>query len=741
MLHAANIMAEYLDNNDDGVADNQQVVARLQQQNATLIMARDEADLEAAQGKIAQGVVIDALQDLRADEVFPNGAASGQFDASLEEVLHLITHVGYSGVYPDIFGETLDSSIADAMDKARGGRFEAIPANYPENAWYTYDDQTCDYACMVTEYTYWALTSMLGGQDFSGRLAQIQQEWRLNTQEKVRTQDPDVYAILSNPAYILPTILPDGDYSSSEFTIETNEHTMPTVPPGNGEHSEILQAAVAGNPNYKIAFTHQDKVMMMSADGSDVIVLADASPMAGYVSWGPEANFVYFASAKGTQGSAWEAFRVNVDTKELQQLSKFGNDVRSLGVSPDGQYLAISIMSGNSNIGNNNDNLTQFHTDLFVTSMSDAEDLWARGEMLLRDNMQALVSSPAASQFWYEELSWSPTLATDGLPVLAYSKTYRYDDDANSYTHVYNIKADGSGMAKIAENKDQPIFSIEGDKLTFLDKSYYDLALKQIKQLVVTGINQETAAPAISPDGNFMIFEVGDEDRRLGMARVSEDADNPGVVLEHINGYEPRWSPKPVESEMNNATGVIGATSEDTCKTAAENERQVCFIIQQDKAYMYGVIGSRIVETVNELIRSYPAVERIVLVNVPGSMDDEANLSAAKLVFDKGLNTQLLSNSDIASGGVDFFLAGNKRVLAKGANIGVHSWASEENGKLIQGKDLPRDHSAHKPYIDFYQYIQMQAAAEFYFFTLEAAPAQSIHYMRQEEIDSWKLAR
>ena len=32
------------------------------------------------------------------------------------------------------------------MDIARGGRFLSIPMDYPDTAWYTYDDETCDYA-------------------------------------------------------------------------------------------------------------------------------------------------------------------------------------------------------------------------------------------------------------------------------------------------------------------------------------------------------------------------------------------------------------------------------------------------------------------------------------------------------------------------------------------------------------------------------------------------------------------
>ncbi|GIS13157.1 MAG: hypothetical protein CM15mP115_23080 [Alphaproteobacteria bacterium] len=51
------------------------------------------------------------------------------------------------------------------MDVARGGRFETVPPRYPENAVYSYDDESCDYACQVTEFTYWAVSSLAGSRE------------------------------------------------------------------------------------------------------------------------------------------------------------------------------------------------------------------------------------------------------------------------------------------------------------------------------------------------------------------------------------------------------------------------------------------------------------------------------------------------------------------------------------------------------------------------------------------------
>jgi len=219
--HAANVMAQYLDNDEDGVPDNQAIVDKLVEKKATLIISSTESELEQVFDKYFTDKLVEgaSLQDLYTSEMFPNGADSGKFDATLEEVLHLITHEGYADVYPEIFGEKKDSAIADAMDIARGGYFETIPSSYPESAWYRYDDETCEYDCMVTEYTYWALTSILGGQEFNGRYEQIQHEWQLNTKEKVQTTDTAIFDILTNGSYGLATTLPDGQYDALEFEV------------------------------------------------------------------------------------------------------------------------------------------------------------------------------------------------------------------------------------------------------------------------------------------------------------------------------------------------------------------------------------------------------------------------------------------------------------------------------------------------------------------------------------------
>ncbi|MBL4709534.1 MAG: hypothetical protein JKY48_13955 [Flavobacteriales bacterium] len=207
LTHTANLMAQYLDNNEDGVIDNQLVVDKMIEKKAFMVLWKLESDLNINPPSGWEG------QDLGNDETNPSFVANGRtgdYDAALEEVLHIITHVGYAGVYPTVFGEQIGTQIANAMDVARGGQFTTIPNPYPAGAWYSYDDMTCDYSCMVTEYHYWALTSILGSQE--NRLADIQQEWQLNTTAKVQQTDSLVYSLLTDSQYKFPTVLPDGTY-------------------------------------------------------------------------------------------------------------------------------------------------------------------------------------------------------------------------------------------------------------------------------------------------------------------------------------------------------------------------------------------------------------------------------------------------------------------------------------------------------------------------------------------------
>ena len=157
------------------------------------------------------------------------------------------------------------------------------------------------------------------------------------------------------------------------------------------------------------------------------------------------------------------------------------------------------------------------------------------------------------------------------------------------------------------------------------------------------------------------------------------------------------------------------------------------FEVEGEAARMFGVIDHTTPSVVQALLDDHPEVTRIVMVDVPGSNDDPPNLEASRIVRKHGLTTVVPTNGVIASGGVDFFTAGKQRVVEPCGKLGVHSWDEDgPDGGIILGNEVRRDHEIHAMFLDFYR--EMGIPEEFYWFTLEAAPPQRMHWMSDEEI-------
>lgn len=150
---------------------------------------------------------------------------------------------------------------------------------------------------------------------------------------------------------------------------------------------------------------------------------------------------------------------------------------------------------------------------------------------------------------------------------------------------------------------------------------------------------------------------------------------------------------------------------------------------------MEGTINSDTPHQLSAILEAEPQIRTIVLLRCLGSSDDEANFPMARGVRARGLNTHLTATSEIYSGCVDFFLAGNVRTMEPGARVGVHSWYDDDDE--MDGVDYPRDapdHELNRRYVE-----DMLGTDAFYWFTLEAAPADGMHYMTGDEIARYGL--
>lgn len=190
----------------------------------------------------------------------------------------------------------------------------------------------------------------------------------------------------------------------------------------------------------------------------------------------------------------------------------------------------------------------------------------------------------------------------------------------------------------------------------------------------------------------------------------------------------------------SDGNGSSNSSSTTTTTTQVSSAKTFgIFAVQNDNTtvVMNGDITSSTLADFNKMIAKYPSIKLINMNVVPGSTDDEINLQIAKKVHELGIATHLMANGEISSGGVDFFLAGTSRSKGDNSKIGVHSWSDGVN----QASAYPKGHANHVPYINFYTAIGMtqQQAEDFYYFTINSASADSIHWMTKAEVAKYNI--
>lgn len=214
LLHTGSVLAQYLDNDSDGMPDDQRVLDYLVNENYVFPVWTEDV----REGFLATSCGIDNIN--MAASMYPGDEwalggieRSGKWDTNLEEVWHLVSR-GFYGVYPEDFSIDESSPLTRAMDAARGGYFPELPADYPASAWYSYEDDG-PYQVHASEYFYWAVMTNFGALDpemVPDRCGQIEKEWRICTKADLEKIDTLVFELLNERGYAIPTIIPDGTY-------------------------------------------------------------------------------------------------------------------------------------------------------------------------------------------------------------------------------------------------------------------------------------------------------------------------------------------------------------------------------------------------------------------------------------------------------------------------------------------------------------------------------------------------
>lgn len=176
-----------------------------------------------------------------------------------------------------------------------------------------------------------------------------------------------------------------------------------------------------------------------------------------------------------------------------------------------------------------------------------------------------------------------------------------------------------------------------------------------------------------------------------------------------------------------------GCASAPVAQNSPTNEDELSIYVEDDAAYISGMLTSELPRQLKGMLVEHPNVTDLVLVDVPGSLDQAATMEAARLIRRLGLNTHIARTGYVLSGGVDLFLGGVNRTIGSGAGVGVHSWRdTSEWGSAV---DLANP--VHASYVNFY--LSMGVPERFYWFTLDAAPAERVYFLSPEEIYDYQL--
>ena len=162
-----------------------------------------------------------------------------------------------------------------------------------------------------------------------------------------------------------------------------------------------------------------------------------------------------------------------------------------------------------------------------------------------------------------------------------------------------------------------------------------------------------------------------------------------------------------------------------------------------DGVYISGGLGTRAYNQIFDLIQNNPEVKTIVEQKVSGSIHDDINMQTGRLIRNAKLSTHLESTSDIASGGVDLFCSGFNRTMKTGAKLGVHSWSGEDdNGEKVEAGELPVDSPLHTNQINYFtEMLGDEIGKDFYFYTINIASADNIHYMSEDDISDYSILK
>ena len=158
-------------------------------------------------------------------------------------------------------------------------------------------------------------------------------------------------------------------------------------------------------------------------------------------------------------------------------------------------------------------------------------------------------------------------------------------------------------------------------------------------------------------------------------------------------------------------------------------------VINNTRAALLGSTSSAAPRQFSQMMRDFPQLEVLEMIEAPGTSNDLANLKLGRMIRAAGLATHVPRGGSVRSGAVELFLAGVERIIDPGARFAVHAWL-DNYGR--QPDDFAPDAPENRLYLDFYVEMGMsESQARSFYAMTNSVPHSGALWLRAEQMRRW----
>ncbi len=303
---SAQIVAEILDPDMDGIANDPQVVDLLSDYKRSWITmpSQNPDSWGDTEGYLEQKLGSYSINlprwwmigDKDFDDTPPDKYSKA---VMVEEIVHYIHQLGYSTVYPDVFGVEDWTSIVSIETKSAACDWWQHPENDCEDRPAEYDGDCSGPSCDVVEFYHQVLITMAGmnpawlGIGFPNTYEELDK--KLSKEFKDVLRNPIYHQINKPLNYTYPMIDYSDDPSNPTF-IEFNENNIHISDNFGGIDRDYVTFTVPENTKVKYiilnSFVGEDDIAFFALEKNDkYTALDDINKMVSYGHFGPGTDF------------------------------------------------------------------------------------------------------------------------------------------------------------------------------------------------------------------------------------------------------------------------------------------------------------------------------------------------------------------------------------------------------------------------------------------------------------------